>query len=350
MDTFFHRLTALSPTRFWINNVTSEEARLALEAGATGCTQNPSYVWKMIESEPDIVYAHMDKIIPIEPNNNEVVVKLQGILIQRIAKLFLPLYESTGSKHGYVSIQGDPFHEDANTLLHHAHCHLELSANIIIKIPVTSEGLTAIQELAAKQVPILATEIMSVRQALDAVDAYERATRGLSHPAPLYLAHISGIYDQYLAAYVKNNNIDISHDVLWQAGIALAKKSYEMLQERNSTAIFMCGGARGIHHFTEMIGAKAAVTINWKGCADTLIKQDPVVVPHFLRPTPASAINELLTKVPEFRRSYDINSITHEEYRNFGPVVLFRSMFEESWQNACNAVAERRMKINKERR
>jgi transaldolase len=42
-ETYFHRVAKLTSTKFWINNVTREEARWALEAGACGCTQNPSY-------------------------------------------------------------------------------------------------------------------------------------------------------------------------------------------------------------------------------------------------------------------------------------------------------------------
>lgn len=36
---YFHRLNAQTPTRMWINNVTRRQARMAIEAGATGCTQ-----------------------------------------------------------------------------------------------------------------------------------------------------------------------------------------------------------------------------------------------------------------------------------------------------------------------
>ena len=45
---YFHRVHEQTPTRFWINNVTMEEALLAIDAGAVGCTQNPTYLWKMI--------------------------------------------------------------------------------------------------------------------------------------------------------------------------------------------------------------------------------------------------------------------------------------------------------------
>ena len=49
---YFHRVAALTPTKMWINNVTPPEAQWAIEAGAMGCTQNPSYTWKML-NHPD---------------------------------------------------------------------------------------------------------------------------------------------------------------------------------------------------------------------------------------------------------------------------------------------------------
>ena len=45
---YFYRIQNLTPTKFWINNVTKEEAKMAIEAGALGCTQNPAYTWKML--------------------------------------------------------------------------------------------------------------------------------------------------------------------------------------------------------------------------------------------------------------------------------------------------------------
>ena len=39
---YFQRVHEQTATRFWINNVTREQARISIEAGAVGCTQNPS--------------------------------------------------------------------------------------------------------------------------------------------------------------------------------------------------------------------------------------------------------------------------------------------------------------------
>ena len=48
MSDYFKRVQAKTRTQFWINNVTEEEAHLAIENGAVGCTQNPSYGYKML--------------------------------------------------------------------------------------------------------------------------------------------------------------------------------------------------------------------------------------------------------------------------------------------------------------
>ena len=111
---YFQRVQDQTSTRFWINNVTREQAHVAIDAGAVGCTQNPSYPWKMIDDPKEYSYAIgiLDKILITEKDDNEALVKLQKELVAKIAEIFLPMYESSGCKNGYVSIQGDPFKED----------------------------------------------------------------------------------------------------------------------------------------------------------------------------------------------------------------------------------------------
>lgn len=169
-----------------------------------------------------------------------------------------------------------------------------------------------------------------------------QATKGMKDPAPIYFSHITGIYDEYLHKLVERENIEVSKDSLWQAGMSIAKKVYWMVHEKNYPVGFIGGGARGLHHFTEMIGAEACVTINWQGTADILITQDLPVVQRFFQPTPDSVIDELLEKIKDYRRGYLLNAITVDEYEDFGPVVYFRNMFEKSWSDALKAIRERR--------
>ncbi|HWQ74196.1 MAG TPA: transaldolase family protein [Syntrophomonas sp.] len=344
---YFHRVQEQTQTRFWINNVTREEAKLAIEAGAVGCTQNPSYTWKMLNSPDEKAYAFeiLDEILKTESDDNRALIKLQKTLVENIAEIFKPIYDKTKGRYGYVSIQGDPFHEDAETIIDCARLNCANLPNMMAKIPAVEGGLEAIAILAKEHVPINATEVMAVKQAIDVCEVYQKAIQDVEDPAIIYFSYIAGIFDEYLSNVVKEKDIDIRPDVLWQAGITVARKIHEIVGERNYPVGFISGGARSLHHFTEMVGANASVTINWVGTAQELIKQDPVVLQRFLQPTPYSVLDELNEKLPDFRKAYELNGITVDEYDDFGPVKLFRSMFESAWENSLKLIAERRQKV-----
>jgi len=344
--TYFHRVKEQTPTKFWINNVTRDEARLAIDAGAVGCTQNPAYLWKLINS-PEKAYAIelLDSILKNKKDDNEALLKLQREVVAKIAEIFMPLYLESNGKQGFVSIQGDPFKEDLNSIIRSAHFNCEAGINIMAKIPVTKEGLEAIEILAAEKIPINATEVMAVKQALDVCEIYQKTVKKIKDPAPIYFSHITGIYDEYLKKNVEENSIVVSSDSLWQAGISIAKKIYWIVKEKGYPVGFIGGGARGLHHFTEMVGADCCVTINWKGTADLLIEQDPPVIQRFFQSTPDSVIDELLEKVEDYRKGYLINAIKPDEYEDFGPVVHFRRMFEEAWSNTLDFTKKRRIEL-----
>ena len=66
--------------------------------------------------------------------------------------------------------------------------------------------------------------------------------------------------------------------------------------------------------------------------ADTLIEQNPDVVHRFFNPVPPLVVDELLEKLPDFRKGWDPKGLEVDEFEEFGPVELFRSMFLKSWK------------------
>lgn len=344
MNDYFLRVTKQTATRFWINNVTLAEADMALAAGAVGCTQNPAYVWKILDGsdDKDVADAALREIMATEPDDTGALVKLQRELVANVARRFLPLYEATHGRQGYVSIQGSPIEEDTESILRFARLNVQAGPNIMAKIPATEDGLRAIEALAKEGVPINATECMAIRQVLDVCDLYVSATKGMTNPAPLYFSLITGIYDEYLQNVVAANSIPVSPDALWQAGMSVARKVHEIVKERGYPCGFIGGGARGLHHFTEMVGADASITINWRGTADKLIEQDAPVVTRFFQPTPASVEDELLEKLEDHRKAFFIGGIEPHEYEEYGPVLLFRSNFAAAWNNALAYISSLR--------
>ncbi|RPI32049.1 MAG: hypothetical protein EHM70_09915, partial [Chloroflexota bacterium] len=246
MKPYFHRVMEQTPTKFWINNPTRAEADLALEHGALGCTNNPSYPQKMIDHPEEGAYASrlLDESIRETENETEAQIVFQQKLVRPIAEKFMPLFRSSSCEHGYVSIQGDPIREhDPNDIIHEALRNRKVGENIACKVPTTAAGLKAMEVLFAENVAVNATEIMGVQQAIDLFELYEKVTRQANVRPKLFMSHIAGIYDAYLKKVVERDQIEISRDVLWQAGLAVARKVYLMMQERGYPGTFIGGGA-----------------------------------------------------------------------------------------------------------
>lgn len=343
---YFKRVSALTPTKFWINNVTRTEARLAIEHGAVGCTQNPSYTWKMLSHPTDGAHARelLVRALRESDDDNEVECILQRKLVKEIAEIFRPLYDATHGEHGYVSIQGDPIHEeDPEVIIHEGRLNRQMGPNVMIKIPATRAGLAAMEVLLSENTPINATEVMGLSQALDVCTLYERVCRTTGLKPKLYYSLITGIYDEYLHQWVQQRQIEISPDILYLAGLVIAKKTYQITKARWPEVGFIGGGVRGLQHFTEMVGADACITMNWRGQAEELLKLNPPVVSRFFNPVPEEFVDELLEKVSEFARAYRIHGLRVAEYEHFGPVEYFRNMFIQSWKSALELIARTRM-------
>ena len=344
MPTYFKRIAKFTPTRLWINNVTPEEARLAIAAGAESCTQNPTYPYKMLTHPTHKAHALqlLDEIMTRESDDDAAQSALQLALVAEIAEEFLPVYEATHGRGGYVTIQADPFKETVEYILKAARAHCAAAPNIMAKIPAIPAGLEAMKVLLREGLPLLATEIMSVAQAMDCAKIYQEAYSEMAAPPVMYMAHIPGIFDEQLGYEVTAQHIDVPADYLHQGGVAVAKKIQQLVNNRGYAIGLCSGGARGLHHFTEMVGSQYAVTINWQGAAETLLNEDGPVCNRFSCQADAEMLDELCYKVPSFRKAYEIHGLAPEEYTDFGPVGLFRQNFEAAWLKGRELIAARR--------
>jgi transaldolase len=340
---YFHRVASETPTKVWVNNPRGPELQKAIEAGAVCCTTNPSYCSKVIAMEADYLHGVIDTVIEETEENDAAAERVYQITAKRILDAFLPIYEETEGAFGYVTMQGDPrLDTDPDAIVEEALRCQELGPNFMTKIPVTEAGIEALARLVKKGLPICATEIFSIAQAVDMCEVYQRAAAESGNQPPFYVTHITGIFDQLFRQTVESEGIDISPDVLSQAGCIIARKQYRIMKERAYPGTLLGGGARGLHHFTEMVGGDVAVTLNWS-TMEELIEIDGPVVSRMDVEAPQSAVDELREKLPNFRRAYDEDALSVEEYEAFGPVVLFRTMFLNGYTRLLDAIADRRL-------
>ena len=345
---YFHRVAELTPTKMWVNNATREEAQMAIDEKAVGCTQNPAYTWKMISHsvEKDHAMKLLDSSLKETDDDNEVVCNLQRKLISEIAEVFMQVYDKTNGEHGYVSIQGDPVHEeDPQVIINEARLNRSISPNMMIKIPATDAGLKAMQILIEENTPLNATEIMGVSQFVDVCEMYHKIVKETKTKPVMYFSLITGIYDEWLQEYVQKQAIDINPDILHQAGMVIAKKVYQMREDRNYELGFIGGGARGLQHFTEMVGGDVCITMNWNGHLDKLLELNQPAVSRLFNPVQPQILDDLLTKIPAFKQAYMENGLNVDEYENYGPVTYFRNSFVSAWNKVLETVKRRRAEL-----
>lgn len=342
---YFHRVHGETMTRFWINNPTLEEAKLALEAGAVGCTTNPSYVSKLFSSEEDYrcVLRAVDLLIPYEQDDSIVAAKVQQMMVARIADLFLPLYNKSGGTEGLVSIQGDPYAEtNTQLIIEEGLANRKIGDNICIKIPVIEWGINAIKAMVEQDIPTMATEIMGLSQVVSICEAYQKASENSGFTPPFYVTHITGILDDHFKRVMEQQKITLPSKLVGYAGLSIAKRQYAFLKERNYPGIMIGGGARKLEDFTELVGGDLSITINWKKSADALLELDREAVSRIDANLSDSEIKRLKKELPDYSRAYEPDGMIEAEFYDYGGVELFRTSFQEGWNQLLALIAKRR--------
>ena len=339
---YFLRVAAQTGTQVWINNPSLEDLEKAIEAGAINGTTNPAYGSKLLQSEPNYIRNVIDQVVAEISDDNEAADRVYQVISARFMDGFLPLYESTGGQHGLVTMQDDPRQdEEADLIIKSALRHAKVAPNYMAKIPVIESGMEAMARLVELDIPLCATECFSIAQAVTMCDVYADAVAKSGKSPPFYMTHITGIYDEEIQSQVAQLDIDIDPELLKQAGTIIMRKQYRILKQRSYPTTMLGGGARGTHHFTEWVGGDAHVTINWS-TFDELFELDPPIVNRIDVVDNDQAIDELRSKIPDFRRAYDDDGLSPPEFADFAPLLRFRKNFIDGCDAVLREIAERR--------
>lgn len=140
-----------------------------------GATSNPAIFKSAILNSP----AYKDQLRTLNGRTSKEKYEALAVYdIRKAADILQPLYER--GDDGYVSIEVDPFLcDDAEATIEEGiRLHETIGrANVMIKVPATTAGYRAMEALASRGIPVNATLIFSVEQALACAEAFEKASR-----------------------------------------------------------------------------------------------------------------------------------------------------------------------------
>ncbi|MDH5661944.1 MAG: transaldolase [Elusimicrobiota bacterium] len=163
----------------WLDSISrslikSGRLKEMVDMGLSGMTSNPTIFDKAISSSND----YDEKICELYAAGKSIFEMYDDITIwdvQDAADIFMPVYEKTNGRDGYVSLEINPkLALDTKETIEEGRRLYEKAnrPNVMFKVPATDAGFGAIEELLAEGININITLIFSLEQYIKTVQAF----------------------------------------------------------------------------------------------------------------------------------------------------------------------------------
>ena len=252
----------------WLDNLSrslinsGELKRLIDEDGVRGITSNPTIFQKAISGSSDYDTSLRRMLSQGIQDEKELFLCLAIEDISSAANTLWPIYQSTNGLDGFVSIEVSPdlaYEADA-TIVEARRLFTTIGKkNVLIKVPGTKQGLSAIEQLSSEGVNVNVTLLFSVNRYEEVAEAYlrglERRTR-LGQPiheiasvASFFVSRVDTLTDKLLekrltsaASKAEKEKIE---SLLGKAAVANAKIAYKRYKDIFSSKRFLALKEKG---------------------------------------------------------------------------------------------------------
>jgi transaldolase len=238
----------------WMDNLTrdliqsGELQRLIETRGLRGITSNPAIFEKAIAGNK-IYDADIEKGARLGLPTYKIYESLVFEDIRNACDMFRPIYEESNGLDGYISIEVPPTiaHDTQATIEEARRYYQEIGReNVMIKIPGTTAGLPAVEQVIADGINVNVTLLFSVESYVNCFWAYikgleKRAAEAkdisnIASVASFFLSridsNIDGRIDNKLKAGVESINVEAKlRAVKGKVAIANAKIAYQKYKE-----------------------------------------------------------------------------------------------------------------------
>ncbi|MBR0070441.1 MAG: transaldolase, partial [Synergistaceae bacterium] len=175
-----------------------------IENGVTGVTTNPSIFENAIAKTKDYD-EEIASLSKVGKNTAEIYEALTLQEVGAAADIMRPVYDKTKGIDGYVSLEVNPLiASDRETTISEAKRLFALlnRPNVMIKIPATPEGISALTECIAANVNVNSTLIFSHEQYVEVAKSYLEGIKrgGKAHSvASVFVSRVDSAVDKILA-------------------------------------------------------------------------------------------------------------------------------------------------------
>jgi transaldolase len=334
--TYLTWLIGDTETKIWHDSADPHELDRGLERGIVGVTTNPVLANIALSRNRALWKREIDEVLVHALDPEKKAEELLSIPIKNAATKLRAVYQRSGGAMGYVCAQVNPSRAgDRDAMLAMARRFAAWAPNIAVKLPATAAGLDVLEECVANGITITSTVNFTVPQLLAVGErcsaAIQRARNTSIVPGRCFAVVMLGRIDDYLREVACDSRADVSEDDICHAGIAIAKRGYEIFRDRGYEAVLLLAAHRGSYHLTEFAGADCVASLvprfqqEFEETELSFEKRIEAAIP--------TNVIERLRRVPDFVQAYEPDGMKPNEFITYGVCQRTLSQFiEAGWK------------------
>ena len=318
-----------------------------------GVTTNPPLSLQAIQDDP-AYWGKVAKDILVENpglDKEGLFWELYKRVVKAGSETYLPLFEASGYKEGFLSGQVDPRSVfDKEAMIRQAEEIATINPNVMVKVPGTKQGYEVIEHLTAKGISTNNTLSFTLPQLVDCANTVNRGLEtarkngvDLSKWRSV-ITHMEGRFGNLggLKDFAKEVGVELSDGEIRMAELAVFKKAYKYLIDNDlPSKMLSCSliigptvdGQDRIWHLEEKAGASTVVT-----CPPSFIEK-VLFLPgvekitfekdRILEEIPKELMDKLM-RVPYFEKGFAEDGYTRDEYNTHPALQKTAAQFSKA--------------------
>ena len=148
-----------------------------------------------------------------------------------------------------------------------------------------------------------------------------------------------GRLEDWLKVLVERDGIVVDPAAISWAGVAIVKKAHSLWRSRSYRTRLLAAAYRHHLHWSELIGGDLILTMPaaWQ---QRFNASSVEVRSRIDDPVDPAMVERLLEHFPDFRRAYDEDGLTVDEFDGFPPTVRTLRQFTASWLDLVRIVQD----------
>ncbi len=292
----------------WLDNLRRDYLRSGqlatyLNEGIRGVTSNPTIFAKAIESDVD----YDEQFSSLVKKNKAIEDAYWDMVTDDVIQacdLLRPVYEENGHNDGFVSIEVSPSlaHDAATTIDAARNLHQRINRpNLLVKIPATVEGLTAIETMIAEGRSVNVTLIFGLDRYEQVIEAYmsglekllasgDKPLSEVHSVASFFVSRVDTEVDKRLDQLIAQGGNSSLSELQGKAAVSQAKLAYQLFSSRFTDERFLTLAKKGASLQKPLWASTSTKNPNYPDLAYV----DPLIGPDTINTMPEITIEAFL--------------------------------------------------------